>query len=81
MERPFEQVALRRLGDAAIKMQIAIPLSKLPVWKMIEGVLIDELVHCEVLRIPRRLVSIQRSDDRLALRPPEFHVVPIVLLW
>ena len=60
-------------------MQIAVPLGKFRVWEMLVGPVADELVLLEVFFVARRQIGIQRHDNRLALRPPEFHVLRIVL--
>ena len=33
----------------------------------------------KVLLIARNLVCHERGDDRLVVRPPEFHVVPVIV--
>ena len=79
MERPFEEVALGRLSHGAVAVQITIPLAKLLVGEVGICPLADLTVAVEILVVARCQVSIQRGDDRLALRPPELHVQRIVL--
>ena len=46
---------------------------------MFESPVIDLFVYIEILFISGKFVSIQRSDNCLALRPPEFHILSIIL--
>ena len=79
MERPFVEISFRRLRHGAVAMQIAVPFGKIRVGEMLVGPVADESVLFEVLFVARRPIRIQRHDDGLALRPPEFHVLRIVL--
>lgn len=79
MERSFEEVSFRRLCDGAVSVQIAEPFRILGVHQMFESPVIDLFVYIEILFISGKFVSIQRSDNCLALRPPEFHILSIIL--
>ena len=43
------------------------------------GPVVDHLVPAGVLFVARQPIGHQRRDDRLVLRPPELHVVPVLL--
>ena len=79
MEGAFEEVALRRLGDGAVAMEVAVPFAVLLVREDAVGVVECLLVHLQVLVIARGLVGVQTRQDGLALGPPELHVLGIVL--
>lgn len=79
VKRPFPEVALQAGADTAVAVEIAEPLAMLCIGKMLVGPIMDHLMPSRVLRVARELVSEQSGDDRFILRPPELHVMPVLL--
>ena len=79
MERTLEDIALRRLGHGAVAVQVAVPLRILLICEMLVGPLVSLLVDFEVFLIPCNEIGIKGCDDGLALRPPELHILGVVL--
>src|SRR6185312_12156686 len=79
MERSFEQITFGGLGDAAIAVEITKPFTVRPVGELIVGVRVNALVPPGVFGIAGKEIGEQGSDDRLVVRPPEFHILPVFL--
>ena len=79
VERTLEEVALGGLSHSSVAVEIAIPLAVLSIGEVGISPLADALVAIEILLVASTEISIERADDSLALRPPELHVLRIVL--
>ena len=79
VERTFVKVAFGGLRHGAVAMQIAIPFGIILVGQVGIGPLADLLVALQIFVIARGQIGVERSDDGFALRPPELHVLRIVL--
>ena len=78
--RAFPEVALERHGNAAVAVQVAEPLAVLGVRESARRPSREPCrCHRAYFVVAGQLVGQQRGDDRFVLRPPEFHVVPVLL--
>ena len=62
-------------------MQVAVPFAELGVGKVAEAPLMNLLVPAQIFVVARERPGQQRGNNGFAVRPPEFHVVPILLDW
>ena len=62
-------------------MEVAIPFAHLGVGEVGIGPLADALMTIEIFVVARYEERIERRNDSLGLRPPELHVLRIVLYW
>lgn len=60
-------------------MQVTEPFTMFGVGEMLVRPIMNHCVPGGILGIARELIRQQRRDDGFVLRPPEFHVVPILL--
>ena len=81
VEGAFPQIALERDGDGPVPVQVPKPLAVLRVGKLGVSPIVNLLMPFCILLISGEQPGEQRGDDRLVVRPPEFHVVPILLHW
>ena len=61
-------------------MEIAVPFPIFPVRETGVCVFINHPVHFKVFLVAGSFIGIKCGDDGFALRPPEFHIVPVFLL-
>ena len=79
MVRTFEDVALRRLSDRAIAVEVAEPLGMIGILEMRPCPVRDEPEALEILLVARNPERLSVCDYRFALRPPELHVLLVAL--
>lgn len=79
MEEAFPKVPLERHGHAAIAMQIAVPFAVLRVGKVFETPVVHLLVPRGVFQVAGELIREQRGNESFIVRPPELHVMPVLL--
>lgn len=60
-------------------MEIAEPFSVFAIREVLVGPVVDLTVPVRVLFVSGQCIGKQSRDDRFVLRPPEFHIVPILL--
>ena len=75
---PFHIFPFSLRRDRAVAVEIAEPLAVERIREMGVRPVVDHLVPARVFRLARQLPGQQRGDDRLVVRPPEFHVVPVL---
>lgn len=80
MEWSFIQITLCWLSKSTIFMEISIPFTKFWIRETFISPSINFLVLFNIFWIIASQESIKRSNDGLILWPPEFHVMPILLL-
>ena len=79
VERPLEEIALRRLRNRSIAVEIAVPLAVFLVWHALICPFAHLFVPIQPLIVLCEVPGILRRDKRLALRPPELHVLLVAL--
>jgi len=78
MKRPLPEAALGVMGGRAVAAGPAIPLALLAIGQMRQGPLVGGCVPAAKLVVARLVPGQERGDHGLDLRPPKFHVVPIL---
>lgn len=79
MERTFKKITLSGLGYRAVAMQITVPFTIFLIGEMGISPVADLPVHSKIFFIMSRLIGIKSSNNRFGLRPPEFHILRIIL--
>ena len=79
MEGSFPQVSFQSGSDSPGSIEITKPLAMLRIRKILIRPLMDLMVPIRIFLPSCQLKCQQRGDDCLALRPPEFHIVPVLL--
>ena len=79
MERTLEEIALRRLCDRAIAVEIAVPLAVFLVGHALICPFTHLFVPIQPLIVLCEVPGVLRRYKSLALRPPELHVLLVAL--
>lgn len=81
MEWTFPMVAFQINGNRTITMKIPEPLAKFMVSEVRVRPIVHELISSRMPCIASEIIGQKCSDDCLIVRPPEFHVVAVLLWW
>ena len=79
MERSLEEVPFCVLRHGTVAMEISEPLWEVWIPQMTPRPVRNEFETVEIPLLARQTVCLQIGDDRLALRPPELHILLIAL--
>ncbi len=79
MKGPLEYVAFCALENRPIAMLVSGPLAMDWVGEMIKVLVMGKGVQSWVLGCAREFPRRQCGNDRFAVRPPKFHIVPVLL--
>ena len=72
-------IAFGRVGNPSVAVHITEPLPVFAIGKGPVGIVVHQTMPLSITIFPRHLVSQQGGSDGLAVRPPELHVVPVLL--
>ena len=79
MKETLPKISLSSCRRLPVAVQVAIPLAMLRVGKVLVAPIVNELMPASVFEIACQRVGHEGRDDCLIVRPPEFHVLPILL--
>ena len=79
VEEGLPEAALEGVCPGAVLVQVAEPVAVLHVLEVGEGPVVHHVVADGVAFLSSELVGERHGNERLVVRPPEFHVVPVFL--
>src|SRR5690606_20156776 len=79
VKQAFPQVAFQGSRDAPFAVQVTKPLAMLMICEVRKRPVSQLRVPLGIARLARQLPGEERGNERFVMRPPELHVVPVLL--